>query len=439
MVLYGSYSLSRPSLPDGPWTVHAEIAREMVNRNDWTTPYANGVPVPSTSRLLDWSIALSYKLFAVSDWAARLPLAVSVLMLTCVVFWFGRGLSGSNAAAFYAALFVLVWPRTFLATRELTPALFLTLGTTLTAFALWQLLLVRTVPFAAALVLTGLACALIIWAAGWPGSLLPLAIVALCWFFRRSAAGARKHFVPTWFVSVFLLEPFYAGHPGVSSLFVSATPPFALWLGEWLAHDESSATPSRSPKQVALSIFWIGLALAATVAFFAVHGPIVGKALQISAPGGRAALFIAAAALAVGVTGNLLFRQRNKTRTANCFLAGILGGLIVASQVGMVIASPLHSSQILAEAIRPELGQTDLVAIDGDFQDASSFAFYLGRRVLTANDLQERQQAWGGNTRVFLWTRTAHPAAVPGPAYVLGSSGGKEILSNRPNSAGAEF
>jgi hypothetical protein len=190
---------------------------------------------------------------------------------------------------------------------------------------------------------------------------------------------------------------------------------------------------------VALSIFWIGLALAAIVAFFAVHGPIVGKALRISAPGGRAALFIAAAALAVGVTGNLFFRQRNKPRIANCFLAGILGGLIVASQVGMVIASPLHSSQILAEAIRPELGQTDLVAIDGDFQDASSFAFYLGRRVLTANDLQQRQQAWGGNTRVFLWTRTAHPAAVPGPGYVLGSSGGKEILSNRPNSGGAAF
>ena len=122
LLLYGSYALLRPPLPDGPGTMHAEIAREMVTRNDWSTAYVNGVAVHSSSRTLDWSIALSYKLFGVADWSARLPNALCVLALAMIAFFFGRQLFVWNAAGLYAALLVLTWPGTFADTRDLTPS-----------------------------------------------------------------------------------------------------------------------------------------------------------------------------------------------------------------------------------------------------------------------------------------------------------------------------
>ena len=51
---------------------------------------------------------------------------------------------------------------------------------------------------------------------------------------------------------------------------------------------------------------------------------------------------ILAAALIAGVTGNLVYRLHNNARAANCFLAGMLAGVIVAIQAGFVVASPAY-------------------------------------------------------------------------------------------------
>jgi hypothetical protein len=40
---------------------------------------------------------------------------------------------------------------------------------------------------------------------------------------------------------------------------------------------------------------------------------------------------------------------------------------------------------------------------------------------------------------VWLWTDPNTAPALPGSAYVIGRSGGKEVLSNQPNSGGAAF
>jgi hypothetical protein len=167
-------------------------------------------------------------------------------------------------------------------------------------------------------------------------------------------------------------------------------------------------------------------------------------------------LLITAFAFLVGVTGHLLFRLRNRIRIANCFVAGTLAGLIIAIQVGMVFASPHYSSEILAEAIRPELNPTDLVVIDGKYPEASSLAFYLERPVLIGIPATSSQsfgypapgnssgtvsvdRIWSGPARVFLWTSSDHPLQVSGPSFVVASSGGKQILSNQPNTGGAAF
>jgi hypothetical protein len=48
-------------------------------------------------------------------------------------------------------------------------------------------------------------------------------------------------------------------------------------------------------------------------------------------------------------------------------------------------------------------------------------------------------RVWSGDNRVYLWTNIEHPFPVPGQSYVIAASGGKEILSNQPNSGGASF
>src|SRR5512147_2959285 len=55
---------------------YAQIAREMLARHDWITPVLNGTPWLEKPVLYYWSAALSYEVFGVSDWAARLPSAL---------------------------------------------------------------------------------------------------------------------------------------------------------------------------------------------------------------------------------------------------------------------------------------------------------------------------------------------------------------------------
>ncbi|MBI2679237.1 MAG: glycosyltransferase family 39 protein [Candidatus Koribacter versatilis] len=54
---------------------YAQIAREMLARGDWVTPVLYGHAWFEKPVLYCWSAMVSYKMFGVSDWAARLPAA----------------------------------------------------------------------------------------------------------------------------------------------------------------------------------------------------------------------------------------------------------------------------------------------------------------------------------------------------------------------------
>src|SRR5712672_1709720 len=90
VVLYGSFSLLRPPLLDDADSVHAEVAREMVARHDWTTIYAHGIRYLEKAPLLYWSMAASFRCFGAHTWSARLPLALYTLALLLAVFALGR-------------------------------------------------------------------------------------------------------------------------------------------------------------------------------------------------------------------------------------------------------------------------------------------------------------------------------------------------------------
>src|SRR5438105_13736081 len=62
-----------PALLDDADTVHAEAAREMVQRHDWVTRYVNGIRYLEKAPLMYWGVASSYVLFGVHGWSTRLP------------------------------------------------------------------------------------------------------------------------------------------------------------------------------------------------------------------------------------------------------------------------------------------------------------------------------------------------------------------------------
>jgi 4-amino-4-deoxy-L-arabinose transferase-like glycosyltransferase len=71
--------------PDEPR--YAWIARDMAETGDWVTPRLYGKPWFEKPPLYYWGAAICFKLFAVSEAAARLPSAISALLATLAMAW----------------------------------------------------------------------------------------------------------------------------------------------------------------------------------------------------------------------------------------------------------------------------------------------------------------------------------------------------------------
>lgn len=69
---------------------YAQVAREMLERRDWITPTLGGHPWLEKPPLYYWQAMLAYKIFGISDWAARLPSALDATLLVLVVYFFLR-------------------------------------------------------------------------------------------------------------------------------------------------------------------------------------------------------------------------------------------------------------------------------------------------------------------------------------------------------------
>ena len=71
---------------------YAQVAREMLARHDWITPTLAGTPWLEKPVLYYWQAMLSYTVFGVSDWAARIPSAVDATLMVLAVYLFLRRL-----------------------------------------------------------------------------------------------------------------------------------------------------------------------------------------------------------------------------------------------------------------------------------------------------------------------------------------------------------
>jgi 4-amino-4-deoxy-L-arabinose transferase-like glycosyltransferase len=134
--IYLGCSVSPPSLMDDVDAAVAQISRNMVTSGDWITPRADGVAFLEKPAMFYWPMAVSFKIFGIHDWAARIPFALSAIGLACLTAAFGVWAFGRKAG-FYAGLCTATCVGLFLFTRIVIPDVTLTLTI---ALAMWAFL-----------------------------------------------------------------------------------------------------------------------------------------------------------------------------------------------------------------------------------------------------------------------------------------------------------
>jgi len=130
--------LFSPGLLDDVDSIYIEIAREMLHRHDFVTPYIDGLRFFDKPPLMFWMAAGSMKIFGEFDWAARLPLALAVLALLLSVYALGLRLyksvspaSNPDRGALYSALAMATAIGPYLYTRFYIPDIVVALWMTL--------------------------------------------------------------------------------------------------------------------------------------------------------------------------------------------------------------------------------------------------------------------------------------------------------------------
>src|ERR1700720_3681888 len=126
--IYLGCIVSPPSLMDDVDAVQAQIAKNMLTSGDWVTARLDGVAYLEKSPLHYWINAAFYELLGISDWASRVPYALSST--------FGSWAFGKKAG-FYAGLCIATCAGLFLFTRILIPDVMLTFTI---ALAMWAFL-----------------------------------------------------------------------------------------------------------------------------------------------------------------------------------------------------------------------------------------------------------------------------------------------------------
>src|SRR5712692_6852327 len=134
--IYLGCSVSPPSLMDDVDSAVAQISRNMVTSGDWVTPRAAGIAFLEKPAMFYWPMAVSFKIFGVHDWAARIPFAISAIGLACLTCAFGAWAFGRKAGL-CAGLCIASCVGLFLFTRIVIPDVTLTLTI---ALAMWAFL-----------------------------------------------------------------------------------------------------------------------------------------------------------------------------------------------------------------------------------------------------------------------------------------------------------
>ncbi len=130
-------SLFAPPLLDDADATHASAARHIAISGDWVTLKVDGVRYLEKAPLPYWLVAISFKVFGFNTFAAHLPQAIAVLLLSLLGYCWARQ-AFNDRTALYTGLAVLTSAGVFLFTRIFIPEVLLSL---LLCTALYSLLL----------------------------------------------------------------------------------------------------------------------------------------------------------------------------------------------------------------------------------------------------------------------------------------------------------
>ncbi|MBE9032831.1 glycosyltransferase family 39 protein, partial [filamentous cyanobacterium LEGE 11480] len=81
------HGLGQMHLLDETEPMFVEAARQMHVSGDWLTPTFNGAPRFDKPPLIYWLMAIGFRLFGVSPWAAKLAAAVPATILVTAIFY----------------------------------------------------------------------------------------------------------------------------------------------------------------------------------------------------------------------------------------------------------------------------------------------------------------------------------------------------------------
>ena len=199
----------------------------MLLRHDFVTLYANGIRYLEKAPLFYWSMAASFRAFGVSTAASRLPLALSVLLLTLLLHSFARRAWSSDRAGLYAGLITLSSFGIFIFSRINIPDILVCCALTLALLA-FSRTEAQAQPSRALCWTFAVACALNILTKGLIGIVFPVGTVLVYLVAARGLKPALKrirrlHLLSSTAIFLLIAVPWHIfaafanptqGHPG---------------------------------------------------------------------------------------------------------------------------------------------------------------------------------------------------------------------------------
>ena len=119
-------SLFAPSLLDDADATHSNAARHILTSGDWVTLYVNGIRYLEKAPLPYWLVAASFRIFGFNTFAAHLPQAIAVLLLSLLGYtWAAKAFNPRTGL--YTGVAILTSAGVFLFTRVFIPEVWLSL------------------------------------------------------------------------------------------------------------------------------------------------------------------------------------------------------------------------------------------------------------------------------------------------------------------------
>jgi 4-amino-4-deoxy-L-arabinose transferase-like glycosyltransferase len=200
--------LASPPMMDDVDSEHAEIAREMLSRQDFVTMYVNGVRYLEKAPLPYWIIAGVYKIFGVNEFSVRLPLTLFALFTFLAVFWLAREIAGEKAG-FFSALAIGTAIGPYIYTRFLIPDIMVCFWLTITMH-LFLKSLDQARPSRLVCWSIGIATALNVLTKGLIGVVFPVAILGAYLLITRNLRQLlRMRLVSTTLVFLVVAAPWH--------------------------------------------------------------------------------------------------------------------------------------------------------------------------------------------------------------------------------------